>query len=178
MPQSPAQRQRVAEREAQVLQLKVAGNTFTEIGAQLTPPISKQFTERIYRRAMQRIGAEDRDAARHLEEARLDRLHAEAWTILHTPHYVVSAGQVVLHAHADGTVAELLDDGPRLAAIDRLLRISESRRKLLGLDAPAKVEHEWGLSEIDHELAKLKAELDHLPAPTAEELTEPSPPVD
>jgi hypothetical protein len=36
----------------------------------------------------------------------------------------------------------LADDAPVLNAVDRLVKISESRRKLLGLDAPAKVQSE------------------------------------
>jgi hypothetical protein len=39
-----------------------------------------------------------------------------------------------------------MDDGPVLSAIDRLVRISESRRKLLGLDQPAKMNVSGGLT--------------------------------
>jgi hypothetical protein len=36
-------------------------------------------------------------------------------------------------------VRDVTDDGPKLQAIDRLLRVMERRSKLLGLDAPAKI---------------------------------------
>ncbi len=174
MPQSPAQREQVARREAQVLQLKIAGATFEQIGRQQVPPISRQAAERIYYRAMRRITEEDRETARKLEEQRLDRLLVEAYSVLRTPHYVLWNGAVVMRVPSPGAPpVELLDDGPRLAAIDRLLRISESRRKLLGLDAPTRHEHEWTVSEIDRELAKVQAELDALPVPTGDDLTEP-----
>jgi hypothetical protein len=38
------------------------------------------------------------------------------------------------------------DDGPVLSAIDRIVRISESRRKLLGLDQPAKTQVSGGVT--------------------------------
>src|SRR4029078_1889290 len=66
---------------------------------------------------------------RAMELARLDTLALAAANVLSATHPYVSGGKVL---------KDVTDDGPRLAAIDRLLRISESRRKLLGLDAPAK----------------------------------------
>lgn len=74
------------------------------------------------------------DELRQLERDRLDRMSEAAWEVLERQHVVVSNGRVVdLHG------APLPDDAPVLQAIDRLLKISESRRKLEGLDAPSRV---------------------------------------
>ena len=81
------------------------------------------------------------DHVRIRELERLERMAAEAQKVMATPHYLVSAGKVVKHG-PEGDERELLDDGPTLAAIDRLVKISDARRKLLGLDAPEKVKNE------------------------------------
>ncbi|MEU6785914.1 helix-turn-helix domain-containing protein [Nonomuraea angiospora] len=73
------------------------------------------------------------DQLRRLELARLDDLQAKAYRVMETTHYVVDKGSVVLWQDEP-----LVDDGPVLQAIDRLVRISERRAKLLGLDAPVK----------------------------------------
>jgi hypothetical protein len=72
----------------------------------------------------------------HLE--RLEQLGEEALKILRTRHLVINAGTVVVDP---ATGERLIDDGPSLAAIDRLIKINESSRKLLGLDAAQKAEH-------------------------------------
>jgi DNA-binding CsgD family transcriptional regulator len=82
------------------------------------------------------------------ELVRLNDLEEAARTVLERNHYTVApSGQIVYHGGE-----ALTDDGPVLAAIDRLLKIDEqrrkndeSRRKLLGLDQPAKVEHSGGV---------------------------------
>ena len=82
------------------------------------------------------------------ELVRLDGLETAAREVLERNHYTVApSGQIVHHGGEP-----LPDDGPVLAAIDRLMKIDEqrrkndeSRRKLLGLDQPAKVEHSGGV---------------------------------
>jgi len=69
--------------------------------------------------------------------------------VLERNHFTVTqGGQVVYHGGE-----ALVDDAPVLAAIDRLLKIDEQRRrvderrsKLLGLDMPTKVEHSGGVT--------------------------------
>jgi len=100
------------------------------------------------------IPDEERQALITTEVERLDRVLVEAFDVLDTPHYVVNAGKIVheITEYAqddDGNVlldedgnpkaaklAKLLDDGPRLQAVDRILKISAERRRLLGLDEP------------------------------------------
>jgi hypothetical protein len=94
------------------------------------------------------------DHVRLRELHRLDRLSAKAMKVLETDHHVIQGGRVVTREleservdpvtgkTVPAVIVELVDDGPTLAAIDRLLKLSESRRKLLGLDAATKVEND------------------------------------
>jgi hypothetical protein len=74
--------------------------------------------------------------------------------VLERNHVTVSHGRIIRGENEE----PLLDDGPVLTAIDRLLKIQERRAKLLGLDAPAR--HEVvTLDALDTEIARLSAEL-------------------
>ncbi len=101
---------------------------------------------------------ESLDHIRRRELSRLDRMSAAAQRVLEKEHVLVSGGRVVRQVLDDGdgspvldkfgepVLVPLKDDGPALAAIDRLLKISESRRKLLGLDAAQKVQNDVHVS--------------------------------
>lgn len=108
---------------------------------------------------------------REVELLKLNDLEREARAILKRQHVVVNQGKIVgrytgrimrdeegqpIEDHNGKVVweiEELLDDGPALQAIRELRAISESRRKLLGVDATAKAEVES--SELDAEIAEL-----------------------
>ena len=75
------------------------------------------------------------DELRQQELERLEHYSAEALKVLQSEHLLVQSGGVVLHGGQP-----MHDQGPILAAIDRLVKVSESRRKLLGLDAATKSE--------------------------------------
>ncbi|NUQ95672.1 MAG: hypothetical protein HOY79_03630 [Streptomyces sp.] len=78
---------------------------------------------------------------------RLELLHEAALEVLGRRHITVSHGKVIMVKDEEtGQETPLLDDGPTLQAIDRLLRINESYRKFEGLDQPAKVEHSGGVT--------------------------------
>ncbi len=66
-----------------------------------------------------------------LELSRLDDLCRAAYAVLDAEHPLISGGAVVEH---EGLA--LVDHGHVLRAIDRLIRISERRCVLLGLNAP------------------------------------------
>jgi hypothetical protein len=66
----------------------------------------------------------------------------------------VSHGRVI----KDDFDEPILDDGPTLSAIDRILKIQERRAKFLGLDAPQR--HEVvSVDAIDAAIADLNAQL-------------------
>lgn len=139
MPYSPHSPQAIASQEkvAYALKLRREYKPWAEV-AQLAGYADAGSACKTVSREMARRRAEmavDIDALRDEEAERLDMLASVAMRVLNTMHFTMSAGQVV---ERDGVPLE--DDGPVLAAIDRLLRISESKRKLFGIDAPVKVE--------------------------------------
>jgi hypothetical protein len=75
------------------------------------------------------------------ESEQLDQLYVMAMEILERNHVMVSHGRVVYGDDGE----PLLDDGPRLQAIQAALRIRESYRKLHGADQPAKAEITGGV---------------------------------
>ena len=121
-----------AQRRANALELRSHGLTYDQIAAQLG--ISKSSAWETVQQGLADTIAEPAAAARKLELDRLDVLYQAAMRVLEAQHLTVSHGRVVEH---DGTPID--DDGPVLQAIDRLVRISERRARLLGLDAPNRV---------------------------------------
>jgi transcriptional regulator with XRE-family HTH domain len=97
--------------------------------------LSQQHVSDILREVRASIPPEERQNLVTTEVERLDRALAEAVAVLERDHYIVNSGNLV--AGPDGEL--LLDDGPKLAALDRMLKVSAERRKLLGLDAPTEV---------------------------------------
>lgn len=114
--------------------------------------ISHTYVKKLYKAALKDIIVDNVDDFRKLEMARLDKLHVKAMQVLEAFHPLVNSGVVVRDnlEDADGnplvdeTTGELKtyrlqDQGPLLAAIDRVLKVSERRARLLGLDTPTKV---------------------------------------
>ncbi|MBZ6085908.1 hypothetical protein KVH15_33535 [Streptomyces olivaceus] len=123
-----------AERDAKAARLRAEGHTYDQIREELGYG-SKSSAHDACARALRAIVADDADALRQREAARLDALYEEALTVLERTHYAHSHGRLVLGT--DGK--PLLDDGPKLAALRELRAVRESYRKLYGLDAPTKV---------------------------------------
>jgi hypothetical protein len=146
-----------AEKAAIVFQLKLDGHSFRAIEAITAAPNGPTdgvripwttardlLREELARRVDPKI---DQYRALHLERlegelVRLNELEERAKLVLDRHHITVNNGRVIA---VDGE--PLQDDGPVLAAIDRLIKIedarrknNESQRKLLGLDAPTKVD--------------------------------------
>lgn len=163
MSQRPGRRADVAARRADVLRLRIQHRPYAEIAAELGISASTARTD--YQRGLEAYVAEQRASAataRERELAKLDALELEAWKVLTARHLSVSNGQVVTVEQADGSVEQLLDDGPVLAAMDRLLKVATRRARLLGLDAPVKVEVS---DAVDQAIMKLAGELAAMSAP-------------
>lgn len=88
--------------------------------------------------------------------AELEYLAEEAHKVLREKHYVVSASGKV--AVDPDTEEPLIDHGPRLAAIDRLVKILDRVAKLRGLDAPQKLEV-MTIDAIDAAIADLNQQI-------------------
>ncbi|NUP23448.1 MAG: hypothetical protein HOZ81_46820 [Streptomyces sp.] len=125
-------------RDAEATRLRSRGLSYRQIAAELGMHPSSAYAA--VQRAMAEVIAEPASEALAFELARLDELHRAALGVLERRHVTVSNGRVI---YVDDK--PLLDDGPVLQAIDRLVKISESRRRLLGLDQPAKTQVSGGL---------------------------------
>jgi hypothetical protein len=139
MPQkdlNPGQHEGAAERRLQSFDLRKAGLSYRAIGGVLG--ISEAQAHRDVQATLASLAELEQGKAeeyRALELARLDDLMLAATRILRATHPLVSGGKVLSGFTEEGKPIGLTDDGPKLAAIAELRRISESRRKLLGLDA-------------------------------------------
>lgn len=100
-----------AETARKALELRRAGTSYRDIAHQLD--ISLGHAHDLVRRELAEVPVADRIALRNLEAERLDMLQAIVWPQARTGD---------------------------LAAIKEIRAISESRRKLFGLDAPQQVE--------------------------------------
>jgi len=139
-----------AQRRAEACRLNVAGwsmeRIFREAGLGYT---SKSQVGRDVKAALAEAIKEQNLAAEELRAKELmiiESALAEANRIMQKVHVAHGNGRIVRREveQPDGSVTfeDVIDDGPNLAAADRLIRYSESRRKLLGLDAPAKISAE------------------------------------
>jgi hypothetical protein len=150
-----------AERDAQALELRADGLSFRQLGRQLGCSTTTAY--RRVSRGLDRTVREPADRLRALELHRLDQQQAAATAVLRTRHVLIQGGRPVL----DQQGRPYPDHGPILAAIATLLRIAERRAKLLGLDAPARVDAHvrgqvYSIDALDEELARVQAELDAL----------------
>jgi hypothetical protein len=146
-----------SERHAEAVRLRSEGHTYDEIARQLGYR-DKATAYNAVQRTLTRAVREPADEVRQIELVRLDSLWMHAMKVLASPHVTVSNGRVVMVEDRAGQAHPVPDDAPVLQAIDRLLRIMERRAKLLGLDAPAKVEV-MSLDRIDQAIAELEREL-------------------
>ncbi len=149
MPNGPSERAAIDLRRAKAMQMRAKRMTWQQVADECGYADRGAACKDISRfREETRAEAEESLAElRAVELDHLDMLARAAIEVLERKHIVIQGGKVI-RMIADGEVAEegevtgdpLIDDGPTLAAIDRLAKLSESRRKLLGLDAPTQTE--------------------------------------
>lgn len=158
-----------AERDAEAAHLRAQGMSYREI-AEALGYADPSGAYKAVSRALAAVPVEAVDELRAVELARLDDLTSRAWVVANKTHPVVAAnGRVVLGPDGE----PLVDDGPVLHALDRLLKIAERRARLLGLDAAKKYEVRQQvvtLDAIDAAIADLRRQLDEYPeSETAQE---------
>ncbi|HEV2347395.1 MAG TPA: hypothetical protein VGS97_25090 [Actinocrinis sp.] len=144
-----------AERDAKACRLRSQGMSYPRIARELGLADASSARSAV-ERALRDTVREPADELRTLMDAQLDQLTMVCLTILGTRHLVTGSGGQVARDPATGD--PLLDDMPRLQAVDRLLKIMERRAKLHGVDAPAKIEMR-SASELDAEIAGLLDQL-------------------
>jgi hypothetical protein len=141
-------------RDAEASRLRSEGKSYRQIGRELGCDVATAHLA--VQRAIATVVAEPATAALHFELERLDAelrslddLYGRVLAVLEREHVTVSQGKVV--TMDDGTTVP--DDDWILKAVDRLVKINESRRRngesrrrLLGLDQPAKMNVTGGLT--------------------------------
>lgn len=153
MPRPSAPRVDAAQRDAHALELHAAGASYRQIADRLG--VSPSTAHACVTRGLDRTRREPADALRELELARLDKLQVEATEVLAAHHVVIQAGRVVVD---EDTGQPFTDHGPTLAAIRTLVHVQESRRKLLGLDAPLQVDAKvFTVDQMDARIRELEA---------------------
>lgn len=145
------------DRDAAACRLRVQGLSYDQI-AEALGFSDRSGARRAVQRALAATVREDAQELIALEAARLDDLTWHLQRVINTRHYAVTFGGKLA---ADPETGELLaDDGPVVAAARELRQVSESRRKLLGLDAPARHRVEVIDDElVDRVIAHLEAQV-------------------
>lgn len=133
----------LAERDEKIWQLRLRGLSLRQIGAEvgLSHPSVHEILKRGYQERVYPLV----DEQRAVELERLDLWTVAAGEVLNREHIHVSNGRIV----RDENDKPIRDDGPVLAAIDRLVRLAERRARLLGLDAPTRVQADVNTQESD-----------------------------
>lgn len=155
MGRSKAERAATVERRRRAVEMRRAGHQWDTIAEQLGYAGKAAACKDVIRamQANRDALAEEVEQVRAAELDHLDALRQRAWKVMETPHVLVNAGQIVM---VGGCMCEELgkkescehpppvplpDDAPVLHAIDRLLKISQQRARLIpGVEAPVQVE--------------------------------------
>jgi hypothetical protein len=147
-------RRRTAEnrqRDARALDLHARGLTYQQISDQIGWASGATARDAV-QRAIRDNYQLSYESERQVEDEAIHQLIRAFTTVMVRRHYVVTpSGRIVTDPL---TGQPLIDDGPLIQAGLALLRARESRRKLLGLDKPAKVEIRT-INDIDARLAEL-----------------------
>jgi AraC-like DNA-binding protein len=155
-----------AARDARAAELRAEGWTLKQIADELGYS-DKTNAQRGIRRTLKEIVQGPAEKLLQLETERLESLYEEALKVLERDHATVSHGKII----KDDDGNPILDDGPKLAAIDRCVKIRESYRRLHGLDKPVKVDATvTEITQEDVALQELVAEMRAKNAAVEEEL--------
>lgn len=129
------------ERDLIALDMRSAGRTWKTIADTLG-----YTDEANARRGVHTILAETQ--APKVNEARaemvtqIDHLYGEAMQVLEARHLKINDGELVYVPDDNGNPVPLEDDAPVLRAIDTINQLMTRKARLLGLDAPAKIQAE------------------------------------
>lgn len=127
-----SKRERTRRRDAEAARLRALRFGYDEIAERLGYA-NHSGALKAARRALDRSVKEPTMDLIALDVAEFEEMAREAWAVVRREHFVVDRGQVI---YKDGV--PLRDDAPALAAISRLIDISNARAKRLGLNAPDK----------------------------------------
>lgn len=145
------------ERRAEVLRLRLDGHTLQAIGERLG--IRADSVHDIITRALRDMAQEPSQQLLSIELARLDSLYVEAMNVLRSFTPLLHNGKIVQIPviNRDGEIVKDPDTGhpltciaedkaARLASIAAAVRVMERRAKLIGLDAPSKMQADFSVT--------------------------------
>lgn len=131
--------QDVETRDREIVRLKLAGYSITEIASHFG--LSPDTVSGIYWSAISAVPIQSVTNYRMESLERLDRMRRQLNEIAAGKYVTVSQGQVVRAVNpATGVNEPVPDIAPNIAALEKLLAVETRQAKLLGLDAPARVE--------------------------------------
>jgi hypothetical protein len=145
-----------AMRDAQAVQMRAIGWNDDQIARYLGYPGGRQVRS-VIRRQLDMIPVENVDYYRQLESIRLDDASVRIYQILNRKQYIISPRGELIRSPDTGQY--LLDDDVQIRAIEALRRISESKRRLLGIDAPVHGEAPYDNKILDAQILETMAEL-------------------
>jgi hypothetical protein len=135
----------LSERNQRAAQMRLRGIDCQTIAETLGIALSTVYVA--VDSAMKEVPFADADSLRKIELAHLDKAQSKALEILDKQHVAISAsGKVVYN---DGE--PVLDDSVALKAVDSLVKVQGRRAKLLGLDAPTRVQAMIGIITLDEQ---------------------------
>lgn len=121
-----------AQRDGLAAELRARSMSYRDIALKLGYA-GESGAHKAVQRALAAAPAEGAAELRAIEAERLDALARRLWAVLDTKYPLTAPDRVFVDKDGESVP----DPRPIIAAVDRLLRISEQRRRLLGLDAPA-----------------------------------------
>ncbi len=130
----------VAARRAKLVEYRRQRIPYDKFWAELGYSSRDAATRDFTRAIEESIAAQHASVEVYREEqlAELDYLAEKAHEVLRARHYMVTQSGKVVEDPETGQ--PMVDDGPMLAAIDRLVKILDRIAKLRGLDAPQRLE--------------------------------------
>lgn len=141
-----------AEQDSTAAHMRAEGRTYRAIAEALGCSVGTAYAG--VARAIAAVPVEAVTELRQIESARLDAVIARLWDVVHADHPYFSQGR---------RFEDVQDAGPVISALLGIVRASESKRKLLGLDAPARQTITVITEDaVDAELRRLEAELSSL----------------
>lgn len=139
-------------RDSEAARLIALGWDPQEIAERLGYPTDRDAVKAA-QRAMAQAVRFARDEQRYMELRGLNEIEFRLWKMLDTEVVLVQHGRLVV---VDGI--PLQDHRFQLEVMDRILHVKQQRAKLLGLDAPTRIET-ITLTSVEDEILRLEDEL-------------------
>ena len=169
MPLSRAERAAVAARRTKLVDYRRRKVPYAQFYAELGYS-SVQAARKDFTRALEENVADlhaSVEVYREEQLIELEYLAEEAHQVMNARHYVVTPGGKLVQDPETGE--PILDPGPKLQAMDRLVRIGDRVAKLRVLDAATQIEGVFSIDALDRALIEAREQLAALEAEDSED---------